>query len=141
MLYLSIFAGVILLCTRWAHVIQFYLIIFNKLRNELRKLHLVSLMYLIMLTMMMTTTIVMIIMMIIMTMTTTMMIVICFNERWVCYDWLEWKVHGCELFLLLQVIDDLRGHVVSCIDGQSFNVIAYGETGSGKTFTIQVSPQ
>src|SRR6218665_928393 len=85
--------------------------------------------------------IVMIIMMIIMTMTTTMMIVICFNERWVCCDWLEWKVHGCELFLLLQVIDELRGHVVSCIDGQSFNVIAYGETGSGKTFTIQVSLQ
>ena len=39
---------------------------------------------------------------------------------------------------VLQVFEEVRALVTSCIDGFNVCIFAYGQTGSGKTFTMEV---
>ena len=38
-----------------------------------------------------------------------------------------------------QVFDKVRNLVLSCLDGNNVSIVAYGHTGAGKTYTIEVS--
>ena len=40
--------------------------------------------------------------------------------------------------VVLQVFEEVRALVTSCIDGFNVCIFAYGQTGSGKTFTMEV---
>ena len=40
------------------------------------------------------------------------------------------------LFLFLQVFDDAKPIITSCVDGYNVCIIAYGQTGAGKTYTM-----
>ena len=45
----------------------------------------------------------------------------------------------CDSFYFLQVFEEVKSLVVSCIDGYNVCIFAYGQTGSGKTFTMEVN--
>lgn len=38
----------------------------------------------------------------------------------------------------VQVFDQVKALLVSCVDGYNVCIFAYGQTGSGKTFTMEV---
>ena len=40
--------------------------------------------------------------------------------------------------LFLQVFEDIEPLVTSCLDGYNVCIFAYGQTGAGKTFTMEV---
>lgn len=39
---------------------------------------------------------------------------------------------------MLQVFQEVKGLITSCMDGFDVCIFAYGQTGSGKTFTMEV---
>ena len=49
------------------------------------------------------------------------------------------KFSNCVYLFDLQVFEEVKSLVVSCIDGYNVCIFAYGQTGSGKTFTMEVS--
>ena len=41
----------------------------------------------------------------------------------------------------IQVFDDTKPIITSCVDGYNVCIIAYGQTGAGKTYTMMGPPE
>ena len=41
----------------------------------------------------------------------------------------------------MQVFDDTKPIITSCVDGYNVCIIAYGQTGAGKTYTMMGPPE
>lgn len=44
------------------------------------------------------------------------------------------------LSLLMQVFQDTKRIITSCVDGYNVCILAYGQTGAGKTYTMMGTP-
>lgn len=49
-----------------------------------------------------------------------------------------WQLHILQPASSLQVFQEVQALITSCIDGFNVCIFAYGQTGAGKTYTMEV---
>ena len=67
---------------------------------------------------------------------------ITFNQKWSAREAdfkANFKISRPHDNRILQVFNEVKALIVSCVDGYNVCIFAYGQTGSGKTFTMEVS--